>query len=60
MFVALKSTLVYFDRSDVDGNAQNGPIVRLSFVSLIDALGLLARKYHIIMLIHVYPHIVIY
>jgi hypothetical protein len=27
------------DRADVEGNAQNGPVVRLSFASLFDALG---------------------
>jgi dymeclin len=27
------------DRADIEGNAQNGPIVRLSFASLFDALG---------------------
>jgi hypothetical protein len=27
------------DRADVEGNAQDGPVVRLSFASLFDALG---------------------
>ena len=27
------------DRADVEGNAQDGPVIRLSFASLFDALG---------------------
>ncbi|XWS53918.1 hypothetical protein CRYUN_Cryun10bG0041700 [Craigia yunnanensis] len=31
---------IEFDRFDVEGNAQNGPVVRLPFASLFDALGM--------------------
>ncbi|OMO54684.1 Dymeclin [Corchorus capsularis] len=31
---------VEFDRLDVEGNAQNGPVVRLPFASLFDTLGM--------------------
>jgi len=27
------------DHADVEGNAQDGPVVRLSFASLFDSLG---------------------
>ncbi|NP_001168334.1 uncharacterized protein LOC100382102 [Zea mays] len=30
---------IQYDRADVEGNAQNGPVVRLSFALLFDALG---------------------
>ncbi|KAK3162092.1 hypothetical protein QOZ80_1BG0085270 [Eleusine coracana subsp. coracana] len=30
---------IQYDRADIEGNAQNGPVVRLSFASLFDALG---------------------
>ncbi|CAD6236550.1 unnamed protein product [Miscanthus lutarioriparius] len=30
---------IQYDRADVEGNAQDGPVVRLSFASLFDALG---------------------
>uniref|UniRef100_N1R3P1 Dymeclin n=1 Tax=Aegilops tauschii TaxID=37682 RepID=N1R3P1_AEGTA len=32
------------DRADVEGNAKNGPVVRLSFASLFDALGTICLK----------------
>ncbi|MFQ6667234.1 hypothetical protein Gotur_033324, partial [Gossypium turneri] len=28
-----------FDHADIEGNAQNGPVVRLPFASLFDTLG---------------------
>ncbi|XP_022721781.1 dymeclin-like isoform X1 [Durio zibethinus] len=31
---------IEFDRVDVEGNAQNGPVVRLPFASLFDTLGM--------------------
>ncbi|XP_007034867.2 PREDICTED: dymeclin [Theobroma cacao] len=31
---------IEFDRLDVEGNAQNGPVVRLPFASLFDTLGM--------------------
>jgi len=30
---------IQYDRADVEGNAQDGPVVRLSFASLFDSLG---------------------
>ncbi|TKW17051.1 hypothetical protein SEVIR_5G340400v4 [Setaria viridis] len=30
---------IQYDRADVEGNAQDGPVARLSFASLFDALG---------------------
>ncbi|XP_012487198.2 uncharacterized protein LOC105800547 [Gossypium raimondii] len=31
---------IEFDRADIEGNAQNGPVVRLPFASLFDTLGM--------------------
>uniref|UniRef100_A0A7N0ZW86 Dymeclin n=1 Tax=Kalanchoe fedtschenkoi TaxID=63787 RepID=A0A7N0ZW86_KALFE len=31
---------IEFDRTDIEGNAHNGPLVRLSFASLFDTLGM--------------------
>lgn len=42
MFIwhSIKYCLHAVDRVDIEGNAHNGPVVRLPFASLFDTLGM--------------------
>ncbi|XP_040250606.2 uncharacterized protein [Aegilops tauschii subsp. strangulata] len=44
------------DRADVEGNAKNGPVVRLSFASLFDALGTCLKDESSVLLLYSLVH----
>ncbi|KAJ1285622.1 hypothetical protein BS78_03G292700 [Paspalum vaginatum] len=45
-----------YDRADVEGNAQDGPVVRLSFASLFDALGTCLNNESSVLLLYSLVH----
>lgn len=47
---------IQFDHADVEGNAQNGPVVRLSFASLFDALGTCLKDESSVLLLYSLVH----
>ncbi|KAL5222506.1 hypothetical protein ABZP36_027219 [Zizania latifolia] len=47
---------IQYDRADVEGNAQNGLIVRLSFASLFDALGTCLKDESSVLLLYSLVH----
>lgn len=47
---------IEFDRVDIEGNAQNGPLVRLPFASLFDTLGLCLTEESTVLLLYSLVH----
>ncbi|XP_020273400.1 dymeclin isoform X3 [Asparagus officinalis] len=47
---------IEFDRVDIEGNAQNGPLVRLPFASLFDTLGLCLAEESSVLLLYSLLH----
>lgn len=47
---------IEFDRVDIEGNAQNGPVVRLSFASLFDTLGFCLAEESSVLLLYSLVH----
>ncbi|XP_044444438.1 dymeclin-like [Triticum aestivum] len=47
---------IQFDCADVEGNAKNGPVVRLSFASLFDALGTCLKDESSVLLLYSLVH----